>query len=508
MKKLLCLLLVLVLLLGLVACATLPQNPVETTAPAPEDSPSGSGGTSPSLNTIEDRSQLLDGKTDEEKAVFLWNGMFDEDSVIGDIVKSGTITLKILAGGTSSSYPLTIDAISKSMIIEEGDGAEALVTFQYEEATTSLKLGDLLDQTTLAKIGYVDGKIIEYSSGGDETYALYAAHTPAEWMRYRETVASDTDDPSPVVEKAYCTVKSFEEAGQNYTVAFSGFTAAGLTAINGSLSGMIELLDQVPTDVTLTATFRRDLLPIEMKMVYVFDEDEGENAPAFSVSFEFTDYNKTKAFSPDLSSYTDVGDLLSVRYLMGKQDALAEAASADFKYASTYEVFQGGESLSASSLRYDITHANHPTAGYSFSMEETGSGDRYAYSEQTIYVNTQFSEYADTMTDAQAKEMLRDFIDVLDTSLARVAVAEKIQPADTYKVYFSEIDEALIADLIEGVNGANADHVTAVEAYALYSETANEAFGQLSYFVRISLTVGSASYTVQYTATVGNVVMS
>ncbi len=513
MKKLLCLFLPLVLLLNLAACTTPPVIPVETTK-APDESSSVSdvgGADNPtSLNTIEDRSSLLEGKTDEEKAVFLWNGMFDENSVINDTVQSGTIVSHFLINGTSSTYPLAVEMDSTLMSIEESNELETLETFHYEEASTKLTLGDLLDQTTRNKRGYVDGKIIEYSSGSDETYALYATHTPLEWKHYQELSASDNDDATPVVKKENCVVKSFEEEGQNYTVSFSHFTVDGLASINEAFGEMLDLLDQEPTDVTLHATFRRDLLPTEMTIVYVFDEDDAEKAPAFSVTYEFSNYNKTQAFSIDLSSYTDVKDLLSVRYLMEKQDILAEADEADFEYVSTHEIIRNGVSLGGSSLLYDITQRDDPLTGYSFSMEEYASGDTYEYSEQTIYVNTETSEYADTMTDAQAKNLIRGFIDVLDTSLARVSTAEKTPPVNTlhYKVFFSKIEDALINDLIKGINGATANHITAIEAYALYSDEPYQDFGKLNYSVKISLTVGSTSYVVQYSATVRNVVMS
>lgn len=493
MKKLLAFALCMILLLGAMACDK-SEPPVNTPTP-PETTDSSSvsdvGGATPpsSMGEIANRSHLLNGKTLEEKAIFLWNGLFEEESIIDDTVDSATMEAVIAAKGTSADLPGSIDATMKFIYVE---GSGQIKPFSLMEGTTTFKMDDLGEWTRIAKTGYADGKIFEYVSDGDEGYALFAEHTAAEWEEYQLLGATDEGEMIPVMKPEYCATKAFNWVGQTYEIAFSDFTEEGMESMNEMLGDMTELFDEVPTDMTLRATFRRDLLPTEMTVEYVYAEDVDAN---FVMTYRFKDYNKTQAVEVDLSEYTDVKDLLSVARLMEKQNELEEA-DASFRYRLTYKVFQDNRVLGSSTGSYAIEHGEKEDGYWYRAVDET-DGDTYSYANGTYYADTENGEYEQAISEAQARAQVRQYIDAFDTDFSCILFGETETRGSNklLVVHYSEFGEEWLETLIGGIPNATLSDIRDVGGHVLYTEDASGGFGRFTYTISITLSVNGTIYT-------------
>lgn len=484
MKKLFACLLCMALLFCLIACKTEP-------APAPnEDTPSNPSSadnnnapsSNPSGDVIENRSHLLNGMSLEEKAIFLWNGMFDDESDIDDTVESGTMELALAMVGTSQGYALNADMKGKSLHVE---GAGSIKPFDYEEMSATIRMeDDILNTTTTTKTGYANGKIFAYFSTDGEEYGVCATHSPADWKEYQALSVSDSSSTLPTIKEDFCQTKSFEWAGQGYTVSFSDFNENGLDAIGESIGDLIDILDETPTDARLSASFRRDLLPLEMKIEFVFEATDNETEPSCVITFQFKNYNNTHAFLVDMHDYDDAGDLLAARKVLHYKKAIPNAKQAVFTTKMDMTIKQSGSTVGANTTSTDISLKNTANDGFSFTRWENSA-------VQAIYANGAYSTPGQSpieVHESQAKSLIEGFLDPLAIEIYWVKKAELRHESASGRLFVIELaacDPELYQVVCSRINATD-KNIVVKNIYMTCEEDANGNLEKLSYWIAIT----------------------
>ena len=514
MKKLLACLLCTLLLFGFVACTVEPEpvpspNPNDSTPNDSSVSDVGGSDDPSSVTTddgIEDRSALLDGKSLPERALYLWNGLFEE-SEISDMVSSATQNMDIILRGTMQGYTVSSDTSTKSLLI---DGSGAIRPFSYAEgeSTTVISDGETTHTTTtLIKSGYANGKIFAYYADENGANGIYASHSPAQWEAYQAAALADAA-LNPIIREDFCENKSFLFVGRNYKAEFSGFTDEGMDALCRAL-GMEEMpIDETPTDLLVTATFRRDLLPTEMKITLVFDEAEGDNPPACEVVMLFCDYNATEPIAVDMSGWRDVGSMLTAQRVFRQRDALREASVASFEYECSIRIHQNGEYVTGGTTTYQGLHSNAEDGGYAFYLESPTGDLRYSYANGIYEIEGSANDdgrYG--LTDEEARAFMDPFFDPMGMERYWVRNATRYEhTADIvdHTLTLKTCDSEWLADRLAMLNATEAD-VAYMLLTATCIEDADGNLTMLSY--KLSVTFFSG-YSLDYIVTLQNIEMS
>ncbi len=510
MKKLLACLLCMMLLLGAVACNNTPDpSPSDPTPNDPSVSDNGGSDGPSSVTTddgIEDRSQLLNGKKTSERALYLWNGMF-EDSEINDMVSSLTQDMSLALHGTMQGYAISAEVTAKQLLIE-GEGA--IKPFAYEEGknvtTMIVDENTTYTSTTTLKSGYADGKIFEYCSNDDGANGVYATHSAAQWETYRSIALSESS-LAPIIDAEDCENKGFEFAGRNYTVRFSGFTDEGIAKLCDLFSLTDMPIDQTPTDLLIEATFRRDLLPTEMKISFVFEEADGENLPSCEIVMSFKDYNKTEPITVDMSGWRDVGNMLYAQRALHRPKELKEAAVASFDYSTTISIYQNNTYVTGGTTSYEILYSNAEDGGYAFSIQSTQGGTSYSYADGIYQIIGGDNQGSYEITDERAREMMDPFVDPMGVDILWLLRATKNEYNANmldYTLVMKTCDDEWLAERLELLN-ATKDDVIAQQIYVTAVEDGAGNLTDLCY--DLSVTVDSG-YSMRYIVTLENISMT
>ncbi len=491
-KKLMGAFCVVALLLSMAACQTKDPASSNDTPPASTpstDTPSGTPDGSGSGNA----SSLLNGKTNEEKAIFLWNKMYDEDFDVSSYTTESTVSLVTQIMG----YRMSADGTIKLRVVK---GSDTTQPFYLQETVTRSQMGegmDMVEFTETAKKGYADGKIFEYMSDDESKNGVYAAHSADEWETYYALTSGADETLAPTVEMGDCETVTFEWISEGYRVSFSGFTEEAMKAIGGALGEMMYLFDQDPIDVTMSATFRHDLLPIQMQLALVFDE--GESASSFTMQADFKDFNNTEPITVNMSSYRDVGDLVAFAQIIDKQNQLIDAKSASYLFKSVTEVTDPNNVKDTVIETYDISSKN-TEEGYSFVVEDS-------YGTRTTYANGvyEMDGFPMDMTDVEAKELLRMTVEPIALDAALLSHIEETE--DGYCATLTSCDLSMFFDVLWQFDVTEED---IREIRVSYKNGEQGRFGTLTYSVTLrlySVELGGVVH-VSYTATTQHVTMT
>ncbi len=505
MKKLFASLLCILLLFSAVACndSSVPVPPADT-PPSNNASTSHVGGADdPSSITTDDgiqnRSHLLEGKTNEECAAFLWNNWF-EDEELDSKVSSATMNMNVSLQGTVQGFATSTDANVTSLLVE---GNSLSRPFYYQSGTTNMafELNGTKQETTLTiKSGYADGKIFEYSSGPDGTYAIYAEHSPAEWEEYQGSTASE-DDILPTVAANACSTKTFERKQKEFVIGLSGFSEEEVIAFSESFGGLGNLIDQIPSDVSLSATFRHDLLPTEIKIAFVYDETSGNNAPVCEITIELKDYNKTKAFSMDWKDYRNVGNLLYAKRILESPQKLLEAHEATYSCWTIKYIYQSGTEIYSDGTMYHITHKNKADGSFVFEIQDFHNESlSYRYSDGIYQVRSGSSNRQYEMSDEEARDIIQSLVmptelEILWTKATYYFEFSGFQDLlYDYDADFSTCDPDWIDTMLNGT-GKTSEDVMSIDVNASYRINAEGKLIQVSYYFDMNFADG---YRVEY----------
>ncbi len=494
-KKLIGILCLAAMLLSLVACQTEPA-PSDDTPPAttPNTPDTPSSGTN---DGITDRSELLNGMTPEEKALFLWNGQFDDPEGLSSYTAEVTYT----ATGTYLEQAITTTATGRQYVANLLSDTDL---FCYEDLAISGTIGEGLSEVKLntkTVEGYAGGKMFSYASDDDGTRAVSASHTAAEYKAYRKDVANDDDYE---LTKDHCESETFEWIATGFRVTLSDFTDAGKAVMDESFGVLAAMLDQEYTDIELVLTCRRDLAPLTFSITYVYDPIEGEPTATYQIEGTYTDYNRTEPFAIDLTGYRDVGSLIAIETVLDRQSELVNAAQASYTYTATTAIKQNGLLPDTGSLTYAVRTENGDD-GYVFSLTDSENGRVYTY-ENGVYTITQ-NGYSNTwdISDDQAKEMIRDFVDPLAIDRYEISNASAIE--NGYSLVFTITDREQFESLLSSIN-ATTDDIRSAAAVVTYKQKSDGSIESFSYSVTLSVETATAGYTITQGKTISSVDMT
>ena len=141
----------------------------------------------------------------------------------------------------------------------------------------------------LSKEGYIDGRAFYYGLSDGEGGGYYVVMTKEQYIEDYKDDEEDSDNDFGIT-KENCQTVTCIKVGDNYVATFTDITGDGLTEFKTLVESFSGLVDpEALTDVTLTLTVTKDLVPVSAE-----------------VSFEFSDSSIVLTMSCDYQFGSDV----------------------------------------------------------------------------------------------------------------------------------------------------------------------------------------------------------
>ena len=357
---------------------------------------------------VEDRLSLLDGKSDAEKAIYLWD--IQRQDILG--VESYTMHTEAEIKGSYQGFPISAKVSGKTTAV--GIISKNKPFFrEYTQMEMDLNNGEYT-QTVVTAEGYANGMMYLYDEAAGEKDGAAAQCEYDEWVAYRK---ADSEYFAPELLEDSCENIAFEQNEEQITMLLSGFSKDGLARIMKGFESFEEFLGAPCTDVEICIVYRKDLLPVDMSFEFVFDD--AQNAPEFSMRSTLADIGKTKATTVDFGGYRAVKNLIEIKKLELKLEKMKNAKHGSFTYSYTEGITDDhGDAIIEDEAELSIEYWNDED-GYRFTVEDALTGSVTQYSNGVLSVFENGEENTLGYTDADAKAIIDMYIDPSDLNHKR-----------------------------------------------------------------------------------------
>ena len=504
MKKIIYIVCLMCLLLSLSSCNTkdpsdTPQNdsPVTSTIHPQNNTPQTSEEPqSPTdTNTAE---KLLEGKTDEEKALFIWEYQRNDD-----IVSSYTADMSFCIEGTTQNG-IAVEMNMTGKLAEANRSSNTNLSY-YEDSEVSYSVAGNEYPKIVTKMGYSNGRIFLYTKDGTSESGIYARHSVDDWNSYKKLKAGK-DDQDPPITKENCRSLRFEQLADGYRAVYTDFTEDVMKQIDDSFGSLSNgLLDQKHSNMEITVETDNKLLPKKIIINYIYENTEDSVTPKCSISAEYHDYNNTKIPSVDFSSYRDVGNILAIERFNKKRASLTEALTISFAREDTTIVKSGGTTVSQSTTSYSVVACGlYNNTKYSFCIMDENSDQMWRYENGIYSYCANGAEVSNQLlSDAQARSIIDTLIDIVPIDETKITKAS--EPSTGYDFELTDFDISMFNSLLDTL-GATKNDIKSQKAVINYMHRLNtDDFGVLGCRITIEVQTAHASYTITHEAIVSSV---
>ena len=358
---------------------------------------------------VEDRLYLLDGKSDVEKALYLW------DLQRKDILSVDSYTMYTEADIKGSYQGIPISAKMSGKTTAVGIISKSKPFFRdYTHMDMELNNGQYTQSVNTAE-GYANGKLYFYEESAGIKNGVAAPCDYEEWLEYRNELS---DYSSPELLEDSCENIIVVQNEEQVTLYLSEFSEDGLARIMSGFESFTEFIGAPCIDVEVQIVYRKDLLPVETSVEFVFEAMP--NLPKFSMRATLEDIGKTKATTVSFGGYVAMNNLLEMKKLELKLDKMKNASHGSFTYNYTESLgYDAGDMLREDAGELSVEYWNAED-GYRFTIKDALSGYSTEYSGGILSVTASgggvtTQEY----TDAQAKAIIDGYIDPSDLSWER-----------------------------------------------------------------------------------------
>ena len=261
-------------------------------------------------------------------------------------------------------------------------------------------------------------------------------------------------------------VSCTEENGVR-TISFSGLTGEGADRLRDRFAAVPAFAAAEITGAQTSVRVGADGYPIDSVVLVSFDDP----ALAFSLSTAYAEWGSAEIALPDLTGYTETGDLTRVDACAELIYALLKTTDLSFSLErTTCRSVNGKETTERSETEVE---AGATEAGYAYRcVERIGNvvfDRRYSAGVQTTLISfpdEAFDERSDPMTEAEAKAAIAALVNVGNFPLAaidKVEVAEDgasivfgcgAPDLSAYGDLFFEVDEAYASYTFRFADGA------------------------------------------------------
>ncbi len=503
MKKIICILCLMCLLLPLPSCNTkdlsdIPQNdsPVSDTTDSQNNTPKNPEETQPpaDTNTAE---KLLEGKTDEEKALFIW-----EYQRTDDIVSSYTADMSFCIEGTTQNG-IAVEMNMTGTLAEANRSSNTNLSY-YEDSEVSYSVAGNEYPKIVTKMGYSNGRIFLYTKDGTSESGIYARHSVDDWNSYKKLKA-EKDDQDPPITKENCNSLRFEQLADGYRAVYTDFTEDVMKQIDDSLGSLSNLLDQKHSDMEITVETDSKLLPKKIIINYIYENTEDSVTPKCSISAEYHDYNKAKAPSVDFSSYRDVGNILAIERFNKKRASLTEALTVSFSYEATTKVKSDGTTVAQATTSYSVVAGDlYNNNEYSFCIIDKNSDEMWTYENGIYSYCANGAEVSkQLLSEVQARSIIDELIDTVPIEETKITTAR--EPSTGYDFELTDFDISMFDSLLDTL-GATKNDIKSQKAVINYMHRLNsDDFGGLGCRITIEVQTAHTSYTITHETVVSSV---
>ena len=443
---------------------------------------------------VEDRLSLLDGKSDVEKAIYLW------DIQRQDILDADSYTVNTEAEIKGSYQGVPISAKVSGKTTASGMISKNKPFFrEYTQMDMELNYGQYTQSVNTAE-GYANGKLYFYEESAGIKGGVAAPCDYEEWLEYRKTLS---DFSSPELLADSCDNITIEQNEEQIALCLSGFSADGLARIMKGFESFTEFMGEPCVDVEIQIVYRKDLLPVDMSFEFVFDE--AQNAPEFSMRATVEDVGKTKATTVNFGGYKFLQNILELKKLELKLEKMKSASHGSFTYNYTESIAYDSDldnALAEDAAELSIEYWNDDD-GYRFSIEDALSEATVQYSNGILSMTDKGGEdTTQECTDGQARDIINAYIDPSDLGWRRVLYLTKngnlIQCGlnnvnlSTFSTYLTRFDQTAL-DLRRNTG------------YFWYDERSNGSFSA-TYYANIVVYDEGEYYDLEHRAFIDNVV--
>ncbi|MBE6593050.1 MAG: hypothetical protein E7642_03550 [Ruminococcaceae bacterium] len=366
---------------------------------------------------VEDRLSLLDGKSDAEKAIYLWD--IQRQDILG--VESYTMHTEAEIKGSYQGFPISAKVSGKTTA--SGIISKSKPFFrEYMRMDMELNNGQYTE-SVITDEGYSGGMLYFCEEAAGIKNGVAAPCEYEEWLEYRRMLS---DSSSPELLEDSCRNIAFEQTEEQIAMTLSGFSEDGLARIMSGFDSFTEFMGAPCIDVEVQLVYRKDLLPVDMSFEFVFDE--GENAPEFSMRATLEDIGKTKAATVDFSGYKALRNLIELKKLELKLEEMKSASHGSFVYSYTESVSYDSDpdnALAEDEAELSVEYWNDDD-GYRFIIEDALSGATVQYSNGILSISEDGEEnITQACSDADAKAIIDAYIDPSDLNWGRTLSVTK-----------------------------------------------------------------------------------
>ncbi len=361
-------------------------------------------------------------------------------------------------------------------------GNDEVTAGKHDESTLTMTMkGNGVDEkqayTTVS--GFRDGKMYESKTEDGKTQALVSAISFADYTAHRERVANMSGEELTTALKLATTKTCVANQDGTWTSTLTDYPAEALETVSG------EYFDDVTDlfadgyeieDFILEIILNEEHLPLSLKIdaVYASEKQDADkdDMPVMSLTCTFRDYGTATLPEVDLSTYTEIADLATLKEV---QKTLSNYRNQDaFSFTAENQTVTHYAGSSQTNKETDKVTVVPEDGKYTFDIKATIQSDSQKVEADVSYENGQLkisgkdvNTQTQSMEEAAARSYVQNLLDPAGLSSAQIS---KIEPATGSYTHVFTIADPDYSEYQEAFADYQTDNYDATATVSVYYE--------------------------------------